>query len=271
MKQQIGFWPGKPEPSGEEAPTELSVKHIAPVRSVAEVYFPVRNMTLSYYNDAFDLQPGDIVFVEGKLEGWPGRVLSVAYNFKIKLTDYKRVIGRADTEVRGQFHLAGSHLLTFDAEALPFEQAITWFKAPDAEDDEYAWGSDNSSFPLDGLAEMKVSAPVFSSGQDYYRNNKVSYICLDGSRGRAIVEGRRPYELEFTYRDGAVSDLVCNCFCSGGCKHQVAAMLQLSETLELIENSYAPFFAASGYFAAISKSVFFSLVIDGKKQGTLTL
>ena len=72
---------------------------VTPRKSVVRVHFPARNMNLSYYNDAFDLKCGDIVFVEGKLEGLRGRVVDVAYNFKITLSDYKRVISVADIMV----------------------------------------------------------------------------------------------------------------------------------------------------------------------------
>ena len=58
---------------------------VTPRKSVVRVHFPARNMNLSYYNDAFDLKCGDIVFVEGKLEGLRGRVVDVAYNFKNSL------------------------------------------------------------------------------------------------------------------------------------------------------------------------------------------
>lgn len=61
----------------------------------------------------------DLVYVDGKLEGKRGRVVDVNYNFRINLADYKRVIGVADTNVSGQFTLAGSHVLTFDRAALP--------------------------------------------------------------------------------------------------------------------------------------------------------
>ena len=80
---------------------------VTPRKSVVRVHFPARNMNLSYYNDAFDLKRGDIVFVEGKLESLRGRVVDVAYNFKIKLSDYKRVISVADTNVQGEFSSPG--------------------------------------------------------------------------------------------------------------------------------------------------------------------
>ena len=101
-----------------------------PRRSVVRVQFPQRNMTLAYYNDRFDLHCGDLVYVDGKLEGKRGRVVDVNYNFRINLADYKRVIGVADTNVSGQFTLAGSHVLTFDRAALPRRKVMSWYKAP---------------------------------------------------------------------------------------------------------------------------------------------
>ena len=78
----------------------------APRKSMVEVYFSARNMTLTYFNDKFDLKCGDLVYVEGKLEGLQGRVTGVNYNFKIKVSDYKRVIAVVDTNVSGQLFMA---------------------------------------------------------------------------------------------------------------------------------------------------------------------
>ena len=47
----------------------------APRKSLVEVFFSGRNMTLTYYNDQFDLHSGDMVYVDGKLEGLLGRVV----------------------------------------------------------------------------------------------------------------------------------------------------------------------------------------------------
>ena len=77
-------------------------KAVAP--SVVRVYFPARGFACTYFNDKFDLQCGDIVYVDGKLEGLRGFVTEVSYNFKIKLSEYKRVIAQASTEVKGKFY-----------------------------------------------------------------------------------------------------------------------------------------------------------------------
>ena len=239
-------------------------------QSVVDVFFPDRHLTCSYYNDRFDLKRGDIVYVDGKLEGLRGRVVKVNHTFKIKLSDYKRVISVADTQVSGAFFLAGSHFIAIDRGALPFEQVITWFKAPEAEEETFVSSTDNETFRLDDLSEMKIDGAVADRGHDYYIENRVVYIEIKDGKARAIVNGTRPYEVEFNYRNGEVSSLVCDCYCSGTCKHEFAALLQLKETLKIIDEEYGDAFDLD-YLAVISKPVFFEYVIDNKVTGTFKL
>ena len=240
-----------------------------PRKSVVQVYFSGRNMTLAYYNDQFDLHVGDMVYVEGKLEGLRGRVTEVNYNFKIKISDYKRVIALVDTSVSGQFFMAGSHFVSFDRMALPKEKVITWFKAPAKEDDEFVSGSDGATFELSDLSGMHVSNSVAERGHEYYMESKVRYISIDDGKGYAIVEGSETYEVEFEYHKGEISGLVCSCFCSYNCKHEFAAMLQLRETLGLIEEHYEEEYERTGYFAAVSKPILFAYAIDAKETGSI--
>lgn len=240
-----------------------------PRPSVVQVHFPIRGMTLAYYNDRFDLRVGDLVYVDGKLVGQRGRITEVNYNFRIRLADYKRVIARVDTDIRGQFFLAGSHLVTFDRTVLPPDKVRSWFQAP--EEEEYLQGSDESAFPLAEPLEMGVTPAAADRGHGYYMENRVRCLSLDDGEGYAIVEGSKPYELRFSYQDGLVRHLTCSCYCSIGCKHAFAAMLQLRETLEKIEANYAPRYAASGYFAAVHKGTLLSLALDGRETGSLTL
>lgn len=176
-----------------------------------------------------------------------------------------------DTTVNGQFFMAGSHFVTFDREALPISKAVTWFKAPVKEDDEFVSGSDDTTFRLDDLSGMKVSTAIAERGHEYYMENKVRYICIDGTKGYAIVEGSEAYEVEFEYRNGEIRQLICSCFCSYNCKHEFAAMLQLKETLELIGKHYADEYERTEYFAAVNKGTLFAFAIDGKETGRLLL
>ncbi len=240
-----------------------------PRPSVVRVCFPDDGRSFSYYNDRFDLHCGDLVYVEGQLEGVRGRVTEINCNFKIKLSDYKRVIAVVNTTVHGQFFMAGSHFVTFARETLPCGQAITWFKAPT--DEEFVSGSDDAVFCLDNLKDMNVSAAIAERGQEYYMDNKVRYLCIDGTKGYAIVEGGDGYEVEFEYENGEIRKLTCTCFCCCNCKHEFAAMLQLRETLELIEKHYAEEYEKNGYFAAIHKSTLFAFAVNNKETGSFML
>ena len=91
MKFKIIFSAAEKESRHEAAARFVISRKPKPTRSLVLIHFPARNMTLSYYNDQFDLHCGDLVFVDGKLEGFRGHVVDVCYTFKIKLSDYKRI------------------------------------------------------------------------------------------------------------------------------------------------------------------------------------
>ena len=213
MSFRIGFTAEESAIDTIETAADVARQTAVPRKSVVQVHFPKRNMTLAYYNDMFDLKCGDLVYVEGKLEGQLGRVREVNYNFRIRLSDYKRVIALVDTDVHGRFRVAGSHFVTFDRETLPRNRAVTWFKAPPKEDEVFVGGRDDTSFLLTDLGGMGVTSQTAERGHEYYVENKVKYISVDGTEGYAVVEGSEAYEVEFEYRNGEISGLVCSCFC----------------------------------------------------------
>lgn len=267
MKFPIGFAFNDESKKVEMEP--LVQQETVPVKSLVQVYFPERNQTLTYFNDQFDLKQGDFVFVEGKLENERGMVRSVLKNFKIKVADYKKVISVADTNVSGQLHIAGSHFASFDPAVLPYEKIRSWFLPPVKAEDEYETGNDDAAFTLDKLGDMKVSQAIFERGRDYYIEDRVVFLGVDSGHGRAIVEGEYAYEVEFDYADGEIRNLICSCPCGYTCKHEVATMLQLKDTLEKLEKSYADQY--QNYFAAVEKHVLFRFVIQFKQTGSVTL
>lgn len=115
------------------------------------------------------MKPGDRVYVDRKLEGQIGVVTAVNYSFKIKLSEYKRVIALVNTDVHGKFYIAGSHFVTFDPNALSPAQATLWFRAPASEEEVYVSGDDDFSFPLDDLQKMGIAAPLRSVGTNTTR------------------------------------------------------------------------------------------------------
>ena len=240
-----------------------------PVKSVVQVHFPARNTRLAYFNDQFDLHIGDIVYVEGKMEGQRGQVVDITYNFKIKVSDYKRVIGKADTAVDGSLYMLDSHFVAFSPDVIPYEKVITWYRAPESGEEEYVVGNDETRFRLSDLSGLVIGEQIEMRGRDYYLNHRVRYICLEGNRGRAIVLGTEAYVVEFIYEDGWIRNLVCDCFCSYTCKHEFAAVLQLQKTLALLKERYPE--RMNQDFAAIEKADLFSFAVDSRRRGVITL
>ena len=194
-----------------------------PVPSLVRVYFADRGAEYTYYNDAFDLREGDIVYVEGKLEGVCGQVTGVNRNFRIHLSDYKRVVGRAETAVRGAFSLAGDYLIAHDRKTLPYDRAITWFKAPMKPGEVIAFGYDGADFPL---SEMERAFPpaAIERGEAYFLQNRVVYLELDEHLVRAVVRGTRFYEVSFLLDGERVSIPACDCYVAGPCKRFASAL-----------------------------------------------
>ena len=247
MKYKIGFHGYEEEKKEDLQPLEIGENK--PVKSVVQVRFPSQGRSFAYYNDRFDLLVGDIVFVEGKLEGVQGVVTEVSRSFKIKLSDYKRVISVADTTVKGELFFGGSHLIAFDKSVISYEKVRGWFLPPES-DEEVAVGYDDEGFFLDELGDFEIKPEIAKRGFDYYNHNKVVYISVDGTNGRAIVEGSRFYEV---------------------CKHEFAALLQLRETLKIIEDLYDDEYSQGDYFAAVSKSALMNYAVDRKEKGSIVL
>lgn len=270
MRMKIGF-------STEETTKKVPAAELPAAESMAadpcvvRVYFPARGFVCTYYNEKFDLRRGDIVYVDGKLEGLRGFVTEVSCNFKIRLSDYKRVVAKADTEVKGKFYAAGSHFMTFDAAALPYEKAAAWFLPPADPDEAYARGSGAGETFLLEKFPKKMEPQAVERGGTYYAENRVVYLELAGARGRAVVEGRTPYEVEFTYQNGEIGGLLCTCYEVSACRHEAAALLQLRELLQIIEKQYAEQFEQSGYFAAVRKATLLEYAVDNRENVGFTL
>ena len=247
----------------------------SPRQSIVKVGFIGHNTTLAYYNDQFDLHNGDVVYVDGKMEGLPGRVIDINYNFKIKLSDYRRVIALADSKVHGTFYMMLAYFISFNRYAVPRSRAATWFLAPVNEEDAYVTGSDDTDyFSLDQLGGMRVSSAIVERGFDYFITNHVQYLCLDGTDGYAIVEGSESnyYEVEFQYTsNGAVGGITCTCPCGYHCKHEYAVMLQLRELLELVETKYADEYARNNFVSIIYKNALFRYALEWKESGSISL
>ena len=231
--------------------------------SVVAVDFPPLGITRTYYNDRFDLKPGDIVLVEGSAAAEMGRVSAVSRHFKIRLSDYQRITAVVDSGISGKFYPAGTHQISFAPAALPAHRAAAWFFPAVSPDDCYISSYDGASFPLDQLEDMPIAPEAARRGETLFRDGRVAYLCMNASRGYAIVMGDAPNEVEVEFLDGAVRDLTCSCHGVGHCAHAYAALLQLRDCLSAIQAEHALEYADEWYFIAVSRDLYAKLTAGG--------
>ena len=201
------------------------------VKSLVRVRFETFDRELTYFNDLFDLKEGDRVFVSGKLAGKVGCITSVTTKFKIRLSDYERVIAVAQTPVHGSYVPVMDKMLSYDGVALSPEEFRTWFLPPEEPIDgpkEIICG-DGYVIPLDDPHKAEGAMPqVFDRALEYCRTGKIGYVSMRDGIGRAYVAGSEWYELEFTIRNNAIQEAYCSCPYAGLCKHLLAVAIMLS-------------------------------------------
>lgn len=238
-------------------------------KSVVDVVFHNGNKPLAYYNDKFNLKKGDIVFVEGKFDGVAGKVVDINYTFKIKLDEYKRIVSVADTDINGEFKFALSELLTLNKNTIPFKKIAGWFGIGQS-DEEFITSVGDESYDFYNLGTLDITPAVAERGHDYFINDKVVYVEYDACNVRAVVKGTEYYEVEFNLNNGKISCLVCNCPCSGICKHEFAVLLQIRSLIDEVYKIYGENYEFD-YFAAVNKSIFYDYVLSDKDEGTLVV
>ena len=266
MKKIFGFTDASENGENGFFESDIRTENTNAVRSVVSVFFPDRHMTLSYYNDMFNLHKGDLVYVEGKLEGLQGQVVDISYNFKIKLSDYMRVIAVVDSSVSGRFYNSESYFISFDRENLPREKALLWFKAPSVDEEEYVTGhGEGPCVYIDDLDSFDVSLEIRKRGINYFFEDKVAYLSVDKNKGYAIVEGTSVYEVEFDYYDGEITNIYCDCPCCYNCKHEVAALYLLKQELDYIKKSYSEIY--TDYFCAVKKTRLMKMLFVNNEAG----
>lgn len=204
---------------------------LEPVKSLVRVRFETFDRELTYFNDLFNLKEGDRVFVSGKLAGKVGYITSVTTKFRIRLSDYERVIAVAQTPVHGSYVPVMDKMLSYDSIALSPDEFRTWFFHPEEPVDgpeEIIYG-DGYVIPLDDPHKAEgATPPVFDRALEYCRTGKIGYVSVRDGVGRAYVAGSEWYELEFTIRNNEIQEAYCSCPYAGLCKHLLAVAIMLS-------------------------------------------
>ena len=268
MKNIIGFSISEPQQPLDVGTARRET--VPAVRSLVSVRFPGRGMPLTYYNDLFDLQEGDFVFVSGKLAGQVGRVEKVTTKFRINLADYQRVISKANSCIHGAYESVLDKMVSFGCDAMSPDEFRSWVLPPKGWDrmegdpeDEIILG-DGYELQLPELEQDdEVDGAVLERAVNYCSEGKVAYICVRGGIGTAYVEGSTWYEVNFMLDGDSMTEMYCDCPYPGLCKHMLAVAVTLRA---LIAN-----FKVSAYsdFVAIDSNRFWYMVATTTKKISL--
>ena len=220
----VGFGQDDTTSIVEKPSRTVTVK--TPVRSLVSISFDRMNHPLTYYNDQFDLKPGDRVFVTGKLEGEIGLVESVTTKFRVRISDYQKVISLAQTPIHGVYAPKGNMMLSYTADALMPEDFRKWVLPPheaeEQSEDDVVFG-DGYEIPLEDPSTAEgVDPAVFDRAIDICRSGRIGYVSVRNGEGKAFIRGSRWYELDFTLNGSMIQEAYCECPYAGLCKHLLA-------------------------------------------------
>lgn len=226
MKTPIGFsMQPKVEKKEEEKQQNFDCPQVSsPTPSVVTVAFE-NGKQYSYYNDCFELEVGDYVYVDGKLAGKRGQVIFQTYQFCVNLKYYKRVLQKINRTVHGTFIKSDMFLVCRDATALPYSQIHPWFFPPetDGEKNEIVYGEgfrinlsgDNSCFDCD--------YSDYKTGVDYFYDKTTQYISCVHGVGQVIIKDTHDPQnyvtVSFHYVNGTMESVYCDCIEPGFCPH----------------------------------------------------
>ena len=236
--------------------------------TLVQVYFVAKDNAFLYLCEDIILHEGDHVYVSGKMKDMLGIVIDVRHQFKVRPSKYERVIAKIDTQLQGEFKIFNRLLLSFDRKSLGKEKISQWFFPPQGEEP-YISTYRPDPFPLDDLTQFPIEHARLERGLQYYKEQRVVYMCIDDRYGYAIVRGSEYYEVEFEYNNGIIEDISCSCYCDGHCKHEFAVLLELQHILQIVEREFKNEYTKNRYVAMIDKDVLWQMSVRWTNKGTI--
>lgn len=261
MRRMIGFMASN-ESKTETPSVPTTIRGITPVKSLVKVRFECHSMPLAYYNDRFDLQEGDVVYVSGKLAGEPGVVVSVTTKFRIHTSDYERVLSLLDLRIHGFFTGVRDKMVSFGQIAITPEQFGGWVTPPEDpkkkkdedEDEDEVVSGEGYTIDINIIETCEdITSVIAERAVGYCTEGRVRYHCVQNGVGCAYVEGTKWYRVDFHYCDGMMTDIYCDCPYSALCKHEVAVAI----TLRMLFKQ--PQFKNAADFMALDRWLFWQL------------
>ena len=218
------------------------------INNVVTVRFK-NGIELPYYNNKFNLNEGDRVFVDGKYYGSCGVVTEVITKFKISRKQYKDVIAKLDLTVHGNFKKFENFMISTTGTTATREQILSWLIPPFVpqfegdEPDEFIYGE---GYFCD-LKTIPCSTETLDDGLELLNDGKLTVLIIKDGIGTAFFEGKTGHVVDFKYNNSGLTEMFCDCIKPNFCKHFAAICIFLNDlTKEKIIKPGDAFFAVSG-------------------------
>lgn len=200
-------------------------------KNLVEVKFE-DGFTLSYFSDLPEIKVGDVVTVEGKMEGQVAVVKSVLSSFKKPKFEMKWISSIIDTDITGSYFKIDDDIVSFES-ALTVDKFLSIYAGVKYKEN-VAVGEDDINLNLETLEKSDLfdDELVKIKGYKLYKDGFVPYIYLKNGVGKAVVRsasGDDWYEIDFRCKSGRITYIACDCPYFGNCKHLYAFLLKLRD------------------------------------------
>lgn len=225
------------------------------VKRLVEVHFYGRGMGLSYLCEDEGVKVGDLVTVEGKLEGLIGKVKRVLKSFKIPKFEMKWINKILDCDATGDYFKLEDDIISFNS-ALTSEKFYSMY-VEQAYNSVEGLGEADMDINLENFeaSDFVESELVMLKGKALYQDGCIAFISLKDGIGKAYALGSQWYEIDFKYAKGKITYIACECPYFGNCKHEVALLFKLREIFKKLKG-----YEESENFVLCRQECFYSIL-----------
>ena len=203
-------------------------------KNLVEVRFD-GGLKLSYYNDLEGVKVGSLVTVTGKKSGEICTVVKVLSTFKAPKFEMQWIDEIIETDLTGSYFSIKKDVFSFDSN-LTAKQFLS-VMSRDKYEPSKIFGDGEIEIDLENLesCELFDNELIKERGLEIYKNQMVRFISLKNGQGKAVVLGTNWYEIDFKYKKGKITSLLCDCPYFTNCKHSYAFLLKFREVLKSLK------------------------------------
>lgn len=225
-------------------------------------------LTLMYFSDLPEIQAGDVVTVDGKMEGEIAVVVKVLSSFKKPKFDMKWIVSKMDNDLTGNYFKIEDDVASLDLN-LTVDKFMNIYAGVKYKEN-IAVGEDDIELDLDELEESELfEDEIKHRGRSLYKDNAVQFIWLKDGVGKAVVRSSNGcdwYEIDFRCKNGKITYIACDCPYFGECKHLYAFLLKFKNFRKKFFEKYQ-----SDNFVMCRKGCFNYMMLYGKGRVTIEL